>query len=285
MTEGVHKILGTARASFWWSTWIGSSPLRSRFPLLYKLSARKHRYVADALQNHRWVLDLRRAPAQAIKADFLLLWRELSGRGASLIAGQDDSILWLLSPDGVYSAKSAYNLQMEGRQLSVMPNLVWEAWAPAKCKMFAWLLLQNRLWCVDRLMMREWPNCYFCPMCLRHLETAKHMFLDCPFARLLWAAIAAWPHCDGLAPRAWSMHASHLDAWEAMISASDNDSKDGVRSLIILVAWELWKERNNRVFKDKPSSLRRLVQLVRDKAQSWAFVGAKKLKRLIWEPP
>lgn len=271
-------------ASFWWSTWLGSSTLRSRFPLLYKHSARKHHSVANALLNNHWVLDLRRAPVQLILDDFILLWRLLHSGEAPLPANQQDSIRWLLTTDGVYSAKSAYSIQMEGRQLSAIPVLVWDAWAPAKCKMFAWLLLQNRLWCADRLMMREWPNCYFCPLCIRHLETAKHLFLDCPFARIIWAAIAAWPHCSGLAPRSWSTCTSLPDAWEAMIATTAGEHREGVRSLIILVSWELWKERNNHVFKDKSSSMRRLVLLVREEAQSWVFSGALKLKRLLWEP-
>jgi hypothetical protein len=177
-----------------------------------------------------------------------------------------------LTPDGSYSAKSAYRVQFEGRQLSIMPSLVWDTWAPAKCKLFAWLLLQMR---------RQWPNCYFCPLCIRHLETAQHLFLECPFARLLWASIAAWPHCSGLAPRTWSSQTSMTDTWAAMIKATEDMHWGGDQSLIILVNWELWKERNNRVFKDKPSSLRYLIQLIREEAGVWALAGAKKLRRMI----
>uniref|UniRef100_A0ACD5VM36 Uncharacterized protein n=1 Tax=Avena sativa TaxID=4498 RepID=A0ACD5VM36_AVESA len=88
-----HELFATATrvtigdgrtASFWWSTWLGSSRLRSRFPLLYKHSARKHRSVANALLNNRWVLDLRRAPVQLILDDFILLWRLLHSGEAPL---------------------------------------------------------------------------------------------------------------------------------------------------------------------------------------------------------
>jgi hypothetical protein len=47
-----------ARTSFWWSNWRGGETLRCRFPLLYKHSIRKHRSVAQALTDYRWVLDL-----------------------------------------------------------------------------------------------------------------------------------------------------------------------------------------------------------------------------------
>jgi hypothetical protein len=40
-----------------------------------------------------------------------------------------------------------------------------EALGPSKCKFFTWLLLQNRLWMVDRLLQCGWANSYFCPLC------------------------------------------------------------------------------------------------------------------------
>jgi hypothetical protein len=272
-------------ASFWQSNWLGGTALCVRFPSLFRFSARKQRSVAEALALDRWVLDLRRAPIAAIATDFIVLWREINNTGIALVDSCPDSISWILSPNGVYTAKSAYRVQFEGRQLSLLPSLVWDAWAPAKCKLFAWLLLQNKLWCSDRLMRRAWPNCYFCPLCIRHLETAQHLFLDCPFARLLWASVASWMHCSGLAPRVWSNETSMQGTWSAMIQATEETHRGGVQSIIILVNWALWKERNNRVFKDKPSSLRRLLQLIQEEAKEWTYAGAKKLRRMLWEPP
>jgi hypothetical protein len=39
--------------------------------------------------------------------------------------------------------------------LSPSTKLSWEAWAPAKCKIFSWLVLQNRVWTSDRLQIRD----------------------------------------------------------------------------------------------------------------------------------
>jgi hypothetical protein len=178
------------------------------FPSLFGFFARKQRSVAEALALDRWVIHLRCAPIAAIGTDFLALWREINNSDIALVDSCPDSISWILYPNGVYTAKSAYRVQFEGRQLSLLPSLVWDAWAPAKCKLFAWLLLQNKLWCSDRLMRRAWPNCYFCLLGIRHLETTQHLFLDCPFARLLWAPVASWMHCSGLAPRVWSSESS-----------------------------------------------------------------------------
>jgi hypothetical protein len=72
----------------------------------------------------------------AIATDFLVLWREINNTDIALVDSCPDSISWILSPNGVYTAKSAYRVQFEGRQLSLLPSLVWDAWAPAKCKLF-----------------------------------------------------------------------------------------------------------------------------------------------------
>jgi hypothetical protein len=36
-------------------------------------------------------------------------------------------------------------------------------------------MLQNRVWTADRLLRRQWPNQYFCPPCIRNLETIAHL--------------------------------------------------------------------------------------------------------------
>jgi hypothetical protein len=43
---------------------------------------------------------------------------------------------------------------------------------PPHCKLFCWLLLQNRIWCEDMLQRRGCPNEYFCPLCARKLESS-----------------------------------------------------------------------------------------------------------------
>ena len=61
---------------------------------------------------------------------------------------------------------------MEGEFLakSDMPRLVWRNWAPPKCKFFAWLVLQNRIWTADRLVKRGWPNQGTCPYVMPQLK-------------------------------------------------------------------------------------------------------------------
>jgi hypothetical protein len=55
--------------------------------------------------------------------------------------------------------------------------------------------------------------------------------------------------------------------WSVMIQATEETHGGDVQSIIIFVNCALWKEQNNHVFKDKPSSLHRLLHLNQDEAK------------------
>lgn len=57
-------------------------------------------------------------------------------------------------------------------------RIIWKAWAPPKCKFFAWLLVQDRVWTSQRLQLRQCVNQYFYPMCRQNLETSLHLFVE-----------------------------------------------------------------------------------------------------------
>jgi hypothetical protein len=176
-----------ARALFWRSTWIGGAPLGLQFPRLFAQSRRKNKTVRQALIGSSWVRDLGRALLAHLLHDYLDLWRLL--QGTTLRHDVPDSITWALSDNGSYSAASAYQMNFEGQTRSMAPAMIWKPWAPPKYKQFAGLLLHNRLWCADRLQHRQWPNKYFCQLCMRNLETAGHLFFDCPISKQIWALL------------------------------------------------------------------------------------------------
>jgi hypothetical protein len=105
--------------------------------------------VADALANDNWIRDI----FHNITAP--LIWELVDAAAFNGQDENDDEIVWTRSPDGSYSARSAYRIQFDGSSESIFPASVWKQWAPSKCKFFLWLLL---VWTADRLMQREWPK-------------------------------------------------------------------------------------------------------------------------------
>lgn len=142
-----------------------------------------------------------------------------------------------LTSHGNYSAKSAYNAQFLSSTTTNFDTLIWRNWAPASCKLFSWLALQNRLWMVDRLLTRGWPNEATCPICRNQPEIAIHLFANCRFTKKVWASIAQWLAILALHPREWPQHDGDIHTWWASRATSITSSRKGLRSLIMLASW------------------------------------------------
>ena len=118
-------------------------------------------------------------------------------------------------------------------------------------------------------------NCYFCPLCVRNLETSMHLFIECPVAQGFWSDFSHWPRCAALAPTAWQPSASVTDAWLSMINATAPTLRGGIQTLIILICSSVWWERNSRVFRQKSCSTAFFVQSVSDEAREWLLLVPK----------
>jgi hypothetical protein len=53
--------------------------------------------------------------------------------------------------------------------------------------------------------------------------------------------------------------------------------RKGVASLFMLISWELWNERNTRIFKKKSTLPSIVLAKIKTEARSWVLAGAKKL--------
>jgi hypothetical protein len=147
------------------------------FQGLFEHGKKKNRTVAEAMHNDTWIADLTHDVTTSIFGDYVMLWIMVEAASFNPLGTADDQITWTRAANGRYSAKSAYLLQFEGCVESSFQKQAWEVWAPSRCKFFIWLLLQNRIWTADRLLAREWPNQYFCPLYRRNLEMAGRLFL------------------------------------------------------------------------------------------------------------
>ncbi|KAK1665688.1 hypothetical protein QYE76_053847 [Lolium multiflorum] len=150
-------------ARFWFDSWMDGQAPFVVFPELFVASRRKHRSVSEALHEQRWVADLRGRVTSQLLLAFVSLW--LAVAELHPLPDTADTFLWRCTESGSYSASSAYRLQFLGSTRSPLLSTIWQAWAPAKCRLLAWMFVQNRVLTADRLMARRWPNSYFCPLC------------------------------------------------------------------------------------------------------------------------
>ncbi|KAM3385248.1 hypothetical protein ACQJBY_009276 [Aegilops geniculata] len=262
-------------ASFWYSSWLGGRQLCSAFPALFAASIRKNRSVHEALHGDRWVLDLRHANSIDIVHQVIQLAREIRSAGLVMNAQTPDSISWTQHNSGMFSTKSAYNAQFAEGQHNSFRSLIWKIWAPGKIKMFLWFLHQDKLWCNDRLQRRGWANGYFCPLCLRNLESSFHLFWECPISLKVWNHAANWAGCQALNPAGWCSETTSTGCAERIINNAAPGNRKGIKSIMALIAWHIWLERNSCVFRGKHADERHIVEACRRDMEQWRLAGAK----------
>ena len=57
--------------------------------------------------------------------------------------------------------------------------------------------------------------------------------------------------------------------------------KKAIRSLAMLIIWEVWKERNARVFNRHETSTTMLMEKIKAEANLWITAGAKDLGSVV----
>ena len=106
------------------------------------------------------------------------------------------------------------------------------------------------------------------------------MLSECRYTRRIWQLAAEWIGYPELNPNRWRPRDNAL-SWWLNISTTAAVPKKAVRSLAMLISWEVWKERNNRVFNRKEMSATRLMEKIKAEAAIWATAGAKNLASII----
>jgi hypothetical protein len=148
-----------------------------------------------------------------------------------------------------------------------------------KGKFFAWLIFQNRVRTSDGLARRNWDHSLTCPLCGTTLETVHHLVSSCRYLRRLWTLVAEWVGCRHLDPSDWTASDSVLQWWTNLTEAPDIN-RHGTHSLLLLVLWEIWLERNARIFNRAESSVLTIFTNIKSEASSWIVPGAKQLAAL-----
>ena len=227
--------------------------------------------MREAVFDGKLIQDIAHNLNAEILRDFVELWKLIHTLHLDQSCEQEDTIVWTLESSGEYSAKSAYEIQFCGQTFSNFPKLIWKAWATPRIKFFLWLLLQDRVWTATRLQLRGWENNYFCALCERNLETAVHLFTECPFAREVWTMVATWSSCLNLQPEGWNDY-SDMEEWFFAITSIGTKA---AHSLAMLTTWHIWKERNAIVFQQNHSTVQALFAKIKDEYSNWASAGGR----------
>lgn len=218
--------------SFWLDTWAAVPLLRTS---RYNGQPRPRISLRDALPLVDTLLP--RPRPQAIDA----IARTLP----ALLPNTIDECIWRWDPSGVYSSKSLYKIMVAAGKIRLPRyQLLWKARVPPAAKVFFLLLMRNKLRTQDNLLKRGFDiqgGCALCPF--TRVETALHLFSDCPFIREVANFVGLQTPLIMPGTDCWYNWSSH-------IPASKTQRHRWMVSTILLL-WGIWRERNNRVFRNR----------------------------------
>lgn len=133
---------------------------------------------------------------------------------------------------------------------------IWKSKCMMRHKVFAWLMLVDRLNTKDMLCRRHFDigedhSCMLCPT--GALETSTHLFFECQFSLDCWQIVHM----------AWNTDREMQIMFD---TASRNWPHNKVlfKEISILAAWNIWKIRNRCHFDGVPALLQDWLRMVKD---------------------
>lgn len=273
--------VGDGRSTLFWSDrWLSGRSLKDLAPDLIPFVTKRaigRRTVYAALQNRTWLKDITTALNGPATLQFLQVWDAVAG--FQLLEGVPDQHRWTPTPSGMFSTRSAYHRFFTGAITFEPYSRIWKTWAPLRAKFFVWLATLNRCWTADRLARRGLHHPPNCPLCDQMEETVQHLLTDCVFAREIWFKTLQRVQLGFLAP-------THEDTnfqawWSRAMEQAPKEVRKGFNSLVILVAWFIWKLRNRCVFDGARPTIDGLLVDIREEARLWCLGGAARLRALL----
>jgi hypothetical protein len=261
------KVGDGAKTLFWTDRWWNGRAISEIAPLVVasvSLAKKKRRTVRETLQDHAWVGDVPTSIGAEGVGQCVRIWQAVNV--INLDDAQEDVIAWPWSASGVYTASSTYRMLCVGSVKWEGVTYVWKSSAPLKCKIFAWLALQGKLWTSDRRVRHGLQDVVStCYTCLQEVDTVRHVLVGCVYARQVWHRCFMLMGMEVPMPT----ETDNLQDWWALARKRfRRKEKKGFDSFIILIAWRIWKQRNARIF-DNVARQFSEVQLVEQIVEEW----------------
>jgi hypothetical protein len=161
------------------------------------------------------------------------------------------------------------------RQHSVQGSKeLWRIPAPNKCQFFLWLVLLGRCWTSERLQQHGLRHNDPCALCAQCDETIDHLLVQCVYSREVWFKFVRRFHWSQLGPAADDTFCAWWLRSRKLVQKGRRKTFD---SVVALVSWSLWLQRNDRVFKNGSSSPALLVDHLVASMEQWC-----RAKLMVW---
>ena len=89
--------------------------------------------------------------------------------------------------------------------------------------------------------------------------------------------MADWLGTDSLQPSLWLPSTNILDWW-SNVAEKKGSLRKARRTIPILTIWEIWKERNARIFNNRAAAPQELIAKIKEEGRTWFLAGSKCLE-------
>jgi hypothetical protein len=140
-----------------------------------------------------------------------------------------------------------------------------------KTKVFMWFLHQKEILTKDNLSKRIWLGCNKCCFCDKE-ETVQHLFIQCPFARIIWQIVYL---SFNISP---PLSIAHM--FGNWLNGTEKDEKANIRVGVCAVLMAIWHVRNDFIFNKScfPSFLR-VIPLAIHWIHTWSYLQSAKQRQ------
>jgi hypothetical protein len=222
-------------ALFWFDSWHGGH-LHSQFPRLFSFAIDQNISVRDFIGSEDRTQFFQQPMSPQAFEEFQEMELNLLNVHCDPMVSDVWSTIW---KDGVYSSRLYYQYCFKDIVASKIYSAIWSSKVMLRIKVFAWLLVSDRLNTRDMIRRRHWNvtnNQFHCVLCPTHLtEDWMHLFFDCNFSIRIWCYLQIqWEPGDTFE--------------EIFFAAKRKFQKPFFSEVVILALWHIWKQRNEAIF-------------------------------------
>jgi hypothetical protein len=246
---------------FWRANWLDGCSIKTLAPDLFVAVDKKAirvRTVAQGMQGEHLVADITDSLSTLGLHQYIVLWERLQAINLDVTAA--DRFLRKWTSSNQYTTSLAYRAFFIGQSSILGAKELHKARAPPVSKIFIWLPCWDVVGRLSGCITTTCPT----TACARFApRLMKHSLICC---LLVSSAVRSSFGAFGYAA---SSTCSRV--WKRTSTLGGS----GFNSLVILVWWQIWKERNARIF-DPGHTLRQpaqLLQSIRDEGRQWVAVG------------
>ncbi|GKV30901.1 hypothetical protein SLEP1_g39668 [Rubroshorea leprosula] len=278
LKEGFKLKMGDGNlVGFWKDVWIGDQPLVNQFSRLFLVSTDEEKRICQMGNwkkgNWQWSLQWRRQLYEWEKDNVI----ELRGllEKSQLVKDQKNRWEWRYDKEGVYPAKTTYDLLLGNNQnnRTGLSKRIWSKIIPTKVNAFAWQALQDRIPTKLNLYVRGIitdPNQVLCSLCGENMEDGNHLFIHCRVARLVWHKCLQWWRTSSI------MLKTYYESFQQHLSYFKEPSvRAGWDMVWFSIIWFLWIERNVKIFKNYEDEVNIIFELVQLRSFNWIKAKVK----------